>query len=94
MDSSVKPISYVRGKLKLFKSRQAVFLYVLMFYLTFMFLQRPTFVPGAEFSSNKESLSDPTIEKSSIIRVKEKMAIFSYVNASWITRQSPSTQLT
>ena len=61
MDSSVKAVSYMRGKLKLFKTRQAIFIYVLMFYLMFMLLQRPKFVPGAEFSSNKESPSDPTM---------------------------------
>ena len=60
MDSSVKAVSYMRGKLKLFKTRQAIFIYVLMFYLMFMLLQRPKFVPGAEFSSNKESASAKT----------------------------------
>jgi len=46
-------VSFLRGKLKFFKTRQAIFIYVTMFYLMFMLIQRPKFVPGAEFSSSK-----------------------------------------
>ena len=54
MESSVTAVSFLRGKLKFFKTRQAIFIYVAMFYLMFLFIQKPKFVPGAEFSSNKE----------------------------------------
>ena len=54
MEQSVKIVTFVRSKLKFFKSRQAIFIYVTMFYLMFMFLHKPKFVPGAEFSNNKE----------------------------------------
>ena len=54
MESSVTAVSFLRGKLKFFKTRQATFIYVAMFYLMFLFIQKPKFVPGAEFSSNKE----------------------------------------
>ena len=50
-------VSFLRGKLKFFKTRQAIFIYVTMFYLMFMLIQRPKFVPGAEFSSSKERSS-------------------------------------
>ena len=66
MESSVTAVSFLRGKLKFFKTRQAIFIYVTMFYLMFLFLQRPKFVPGAEFSSNKEG---PVLMCSTITKV-------------------------
>jgi len=56
MEQSVKIVTFVRSKLKFFKSRQAIFIYVTMFYLMFMFLHKPKFVPGAEFSNNKKGI--------------------------------------
>ena len=87
MDSPVNAVSYMRGKLKLFKTRQAIFLYVLMFYLMFMFLQRPTFVPGAEFSSNKESPSDPTI----YFKKSRNWSKRKYQNITYMKDYEPST---
>ena len=57
VEQSVKLVTFARSKLKFFKSRQAIFIYVTMFYLMFMFLHKPKFVPGAEFSNNKERCS-------------------------------------
>ena len=55
MDFLVKSVTVARSKLKFLRSRQAVFIYATMFYLVFMLLHKPKFIPGAEFSSNKES---------------------------------------
>ena len=57
MELFVNPVTYLRSKLKFFKSRQAIFIYVATFYLLFMLLHKPNFVPGAEFSNNKERLN-------------------------------------
>ena len=55
MEFLVKSVTVARSKLKFLRSRQAVFIYATMFYLVFMLLHKPKFIPGAEFSSNKES---------------------------------------
>ena len=64
MEFLVKSVTVARSKLKFLRSRQAVFIYATMFYLVFMLLHKPKFIPGAEFSSNKESphlrSSDPS----------------------------------
>ena len=54
MEFLVKSVTVARSKLKFLRSRQAVFIYATMFYLVFMLLHKPKFIPGAEFSSNKE----------------------------------------
>ena len=57
MDIVNRFLTLVRGRMKFFKTRQAIFIYVTMFYLMFMMLHTPKFVPGAEFSNNKEQAS-------------------------------------
>ena len=57
MELFVSPVTYFRSKLKFFRTRQAIFIYVTTFYLMFMLLHKPKFVPGAEFSDNKELFS-------------------------------------
>ena len=57
MELFVSPVTCFRSKLKFFRTRQAIFIYVTTFYLMFMLLHKPKFVPGAEFSNNKEWFS-------------------------------------
>ena len=54
MELFVSPTTYFRSKLKFFRTRQAIFIYVATFYLMFLLLHKQKFVPGAEFSNNKE----------------------------------------
>ena len=77
MEQSVKIVTFVRSKLKFFKSRQAIFIYVTMFYLMFMFLHKPKFVPGAEFSNNKEHSTKLNIPSTCAREISKKTSFHS-----------------
>ena len=77
MEQSVKIVTFVRSKLKFFKSRQAIFIYVTMFYLMFMFLHKPKFVPGAEFSNNKEHSTKLNIPSTCAREISQKTSFHS-----------------
>ena len=83
MEQSVKIVTFVRSKLKFFKSRQAIFIYVTMFYLMFMFLHKPKFVPGAEFSNNKEHSTKLDIPSTCAREISKKL-LFIHFSKSFV----------